>query len=78
MNEIIKKKKKRYVQVSHQWLNQTDYFVFLSNFFLKVCILYESENLKVKVIQSCQTLTSHGVYSQWNSPGQNTGVGTLA
>ena len=28
-----------------------------------------------KVAQSCQTLRHYGLYSPWNSPGQNTGVG---
>ena len=32
----------------------------------------------VKVAQSCLTLWSHGLYSPWNSPGQNTGVGSLS
>ena len=31
---------------------------------------------KVKVTQSCPTLRPHGLYSLWNSPGQNTGVGS--
>ena len=34
--------------------------------------------LKVKVAQSCPTLPPHGLYSPWNSPGQNTGVGRLS
>ena len=33
---------------------------------------------KVKVAQLCQTLRHHGLYSSWNSPGQNTGVGSLS
>ena len=32
-------------------------------------------SLKVKVAQSCLT---HGLYTPWNSPGQNTGVGSLS
>ena len=32
----------------------------------------------VKVTQSCLTLWPHGVYSPWNSPGQNTGMGSLS
>ena len=32
--------------------------------------------MKVKIAQSCQTLRSHGLYSPWNSPGQNSGVGS--
>ena len=32
----------------------------------------------VKVVQSCPTLRPHRLYSPWNSPGQNTGVGSLS
>ena len=32
----------------------------------------------VKVAQSCLTLRPHRLYSPWNSPGQNTGVGSLS
>ena len=34
--------------------------------------------MKVKVTQSCPTLRPHGLYSPRNSPGQNTGVGSLS
>ena len=35
--------------------------------------------VKVKVVQSCLTLCyPHGLYSPWNSPGQNAGVGSLS
>ena len=34
--------------------------------------------LWVKVTQLCLTLQPHGLYSSWNSPGQNTGVGSLS
>ena len=33
--------------------------------------------MKVKVTQLCLTLWPHGLYSPWNSPGQNVGVGSL-
>ena len=33
---------------------------------------------EVKVAQSCLTLRPHGLYSPWNSPGQNTRVGSLS
>ena len=34
---------------------------------------------EVKVIQLCLTLCDpHGLYSPWNSPGQNTRVGNLS
>ena len=32
----------------------------------------------VKVTQSCQILRPHGLYSSWNSLGQNTGVISLS
>ena len=31
----------------------------------------------MKFSQSCPTLRPHGLYSPWDSPGQNTGVGSL-
>ena len=34
--------------------------------------------VKVKVTQSCLTLRPHGLWSPWNSPSQNTGVGSLS
>ena len=34
--------------------------------------------LNVKVTQSCLTLQPHELDSPWNSPGQNTGVGSLS
>ena len=39
--------------------------------------LYDIQ-VKVKVAQSCLTLWFHGLHSPWNSPGQNTGVGSLS
>ena len=33
-------------------------------------------HMKVQVSQSCLTLRPHGLYSLWNSPGQNPGVGS--
>ena len=32
----------------------------------------------VKVVQSCPTLELQGLYSPWDSPGQNTGAGSLS
>ena len=32
----------------------------------------------VKIAKSYLTLQPHGLYSPWNSPGQNTGVGSLS
>ena len=38
----------------------------------------EGSEVKVQAAQSCRTLQPHGLYNPWNSPGQNTGVGSLA
>ena len=40
--------------------------------------LQPSVSLKVQVVQSCPTLWPHGLYSPWNSPAQNTAVGSLS
>ena len=32
----------------------------------------------VEVVQLSDSLRPHGLYSPWNSPGQNTGVGSLS
>ena len=41
--------------------------------------LIGSEKVKVKVVRSCPTLCDpHGLNSPWNSPGQNTEVGSLS
>ena len=34
--------------------------------------------VQVKVAQLCPTLCDHMEYSPWNSPGRNTGVGSLS
>ena len=34
--------------------------------------------VKVKVAQSCPTGRPHGLYSPWNSPDQNTGMGSIS
>ena len=45
----------------------------------KIGILFEKWKWVIKkVTQSCPTLQPHGLYSPWNSPGQNTGVDSLS
>ena len=41
-------------------------------------IMYGCEKVKVKCTQACPTFCKVGLYSPWNSPGQNTGVGSLS
>ena len=36
------------------------------------------DSSEVKVAQLCLTLQSHGLHNPWNSPGQNTGMGSLS
>ena len=50
---------------------------------LCVCVYIhtlENEKVKVNPIQSVMSSSfqTHGLYSPWNSPGQNTGVGSLS
>ena len=40
---------------------------------------FSSLKVKVNIAQSCPTLCDpHGLHSPWNSPGQNTEVGSLS
>ena len=39
--------------------------------------LHKGREVKVKVAQLCRTLCNPMDYSPWNSPGQNTGIGSL-
>ena len=47
-------------------------------FYKKFQTLAKQRKVKAKVDQSCDSLQPHGLYSPWNSPGQNTGVGSLS
>ena len=51
-------------------------FLIVTKHFL--LLLSYVQDVKVKVTQSCPTLQNHGLYSPWNSPGQNTGVDSLS
>ena len=53
----------------------TAFFIIKKHFLLLLSCV---QDVKVKVTQSCPTLQHHGLYSPWNSPGQNTGVGSLS
>ena len=59
--------------------NKISYLVTFSNF----CSFIEKKIdcihlVKVKADQLCLTLQPQGLYSPWNSPGQNAGVGSLS
>ena len=43
-----------------------------------ICFICKRKHLKVKGSQSWPTLRPHGLYSSWNSPGQNIGVSSLS
>ena len=40
--------------------------------------LHPKNALKVKVAQLCLTFVTYGLYSPWDSPCQNTGMGSLS
>ena len=42
------------------------------------CTKKQSTKFSLKVTQSFLTLRPHGLYSPWDSPGQNTRVGSLS
>ena len=50
--------------------------IFINSDGLRIYVVYLWS--EVKVTQSCPTLWTHGLYSPWNSPGQNTGVGSFS
>ena len=49
---------------------------------IEVLICKEMEHVKPKISESCSvvlySLLPHELYRPWNSPGQNTGVGSLS
>ena len=53
-------------------LHQLEFFLFLAP------LGRQPYKWKVKVAQLCPTLCNYGLYSLWNSPGQNTGMGSLS
>ena len=54
-------------------------FSYLLLYMLNFCYTeFNNILIKVKVAQSCLILQPYGLYSPWNSPGQNTGVGSLS
>ena len=56
--------------------NWTGVFCIAGGFFTNWATR-EAHKMLVKVAQSSLTLQPHGLYSPWNSPGQNTGLGSL-
>ena len=68
-------------KISHEVLSSSQHFmsVFLQVFISSLLLLTtEWKRKKVKVVQLCPTLRAHGLYSPWNSPGQNTEVRSLS
>ena len=51
------------------------YSISIFNFWGNFILFYI---VKVQAAQSCPTLWPHGLYSLWNSPGQNTRTGSLS
>ena len=71
---IVRVKMNFNIHVSYliQFVN-IKYYLNKSAYFMLKCNYYESESLSVV----SDSLLPHGLYSPWNSPGQNTGVGSL-
>ena len=67
---------KKFFQVSHKLLQKTLNELFgQPNKKKKLRIYYRQSESRSVVSNS---LGPHGLYSPWNSPGQNTGVGSLS
>ena len=54
------------------------YFGCFYFYFFRKITLYESESGSHSVVSVSDCLRLHGLYSPWNSPGQNTGVDSLS
>ena len=57
-------------------LFETLIFIFLSNQWLSVCGLWTKQNQHH--LRTSNTLWPHGLFHPWNSPGQDSGVGSLS
>ena len=58
-------------RVGHDWATELNW-----NYEKELTFRFESENESHSVVSD--SLRLHGLYSPWNSPGQNTGVGSLS
>ena len=62
-----------WLAVEYRVANSWTWLKWLSTHSMHNCFKSESESCSVV----CDSLQPHGLYSPWNSPGQNTGVGSL-
>ena len=63
------------IRIGHNWVTELNWSKL--KFRKLYCLKYKLW-VKVKVTQSCPTLCEPVKHSPWNSPGQNTGVGSLS
>ena len=69
---MVRAPKIRFYYFSSSLLKSSRKLCLIIYHYSKKC--YESESLSVM----SDSLRPHGLYSPWNSPGQNTGVGSLS
>ena len=50
---------------------------FIEKFYTTLKYLFLNEGEIASLLVVSDSLRHHGIYSLWNSPGQNTGVGSL-
>ena len=68
-----------WIPKSFQWEKYQPWLCFQMPWSLPFCLTVLYPHSEVKVTQSClDSLQPHGLYSSWNSPGQNTGAGSLS
>ena len=70
---------KTFDKIQHLFMIKTLQKMGIEGTYLNIVkAIYVIVKVKLKVAQLCLTLRLHGLYSPWNSPGQNTGVGSLS
>ena len=68
-----------WIPKSFQWEKYQPWLCFQMPWSPPFCLTVLYPHSEVKVTQSClDSLQPHGLYSSWNSPGQNTGAGSLS
>ena len=69
--QLISKIYKQILQLNSRKINDTLVFRF-------ILFIYPFESESESRSVTSDSLRPHGLYSPWNSPGQNTGVGSLS
>ena len=78
---VISVNVKKHFLILHFWsFDYLQSWIWLHSSFAYFCprSLFPCMKVKVKVVQSCLTFPLRGLYSLWNSPDENTAVGSVS